>query len=67
MVAMEAAAEAAPAAAVPAASPAASESECLARAARRKFCFCNPSARSAEKNFAFATLARAAWRKILQR
>ena len=24
----------------------------LARAARRKFCFCNPSARSAEKNFA---------------
>ena len=39
----------------------------LERAARRKFCFCNPSARSAEKNFAFATLARAAWRKILQR
>ena len=24
----------------------------LARAAQRKFCFCNPSARSAEKNFA---------------
>ena len=24
----------------------------LARAARRKFCFCNPGARSAEKNFA---------------
>ena len=24
----------------------------LERAARRKFCFCNPSARSAEKNFA---------------
>ena len=24
----------------------------LGRAARRKFCFCNPSARSAEKNFA---------------
>ena len=44
----------------------------LARAARRKFCFCNPSARSAEKNFATLDwvtrflwyLARAARRKF---
>ena len=44
----------------------------LERAARRKFCFCNPSARSAEKNFAMLDgvtcfhcyLARAARRKF---